>query len=470
MSDFLNFIVSFFKYLWDAIKNTTVDLYQVLKNLDDFLFKYSSKSIPLIFTFVLARHFYKVVGGITTGVQQMRARTAPVPMGVPVQAGGAATDFAEVAKLVAANPELAKQAMGVAQQAVSNPALMQAATNLAQNQQQMIPPQIPQVQPQPVIIQQPVPQVQPQPVFIQQPGAPKVTMQQRFVQVRQGMKTDDRSKFVIFLMLFVIFAVEHYGDCSNQSGGSLDIKSFFRNGAWTIGFSYFLTMILTNIGPYGMIKSSAGPGVITDIMDGVVLYFVYNLVKNWRNITGKNTCEGADKKEGFDDTFEEEKELRFKYEPSLEEAVKELEKQKQEYSEYKKSNKMPTIDEQIPKAQRLLKNANIFIGRTDVYQAIDKLQQSGREITLDNLKSILDVDSPKPIETLKQQELATLPADRRQLKIPEMDVSEAGLPPILKSKKQLTSIDDTVIRSDKGRIIGVNLEKLQEKRIQKLQK
>jgi hypothetical protein len=457
MSAFLNFIVNFFKYLWNIIKNTTVDVYKILKNLDDFLFKYSTPSISLIFTFVISRYFNTIISGITSGVSNFQGRQS-----APIQTGGAVPALAAVAKQIAANPALAKQAMGLAQQVATDPVLSQQVL-----QQQPIP----QVA-QPQIVQQPIPQVA-QPQIVQQPIPQAIsrnpTMKQRYIQVRTAVKEDERSKIAIFLILFIIYAVEHTDDCRNKSGGSINIKSYLRNGFWTIGFSYLLTMILTNIGPYGMIKKTNGTGIITDLLDGVVLYFVYNLVKNFRNITDKNTCETT---EGFDDTFKKEQELRFKYEPSLDEAVKELEKQKKEFTEYKKSNKMPTVDEQIPKAQRLLKNANIFIGRKDIFQAIDKLQQQEKEINLENLKSILNVDSPKPIMTLKQQELAlALPSDRRRLKsnIKSVDEVDKELNILKSHKKQFTTIDDIAIRSDKGRIIGINLEKLADKRIKKLQ-
>ena len=525
MGNFISTVGGFAEFFWGIVSTISVDTFNVIKNMDDFLFNYTSASGFLLLTFILAKRLPKMFGAavmgagrMKTGFQNFRARRAgvaqPAPQPMMAQTGGAlplaalaakaGPSLAKVAQTLAKNPALRQQVAQAGQTALQNPQLAQQLANVAQSVPAagVVPtapaPVAPVVQ-QPVAAPQPVvqPVVQPiqpvvQPVvqqpIVQQPIAqPKVTMRQRMIPVQQAVKKQGKSNLFIFLMLFVVYAIEHYDDCKNKAGGSIDVTSFMRNGFWTIGFSYILTMIFTNIGPYRMIKAATGETLMTEIIDGIILYLVYNLVRNFRNITKKNTCEGSatpEKTEGFEETPQEELEepltpaqkraatqaekekiLRFATKPTLKELEKGAKIAQQDKDELRRSNEITVADDKIQKAQKILKQEDIIVGRRDVFRAVDKLLQEQKEINSANLKSILDVESPRGVKstTEKEKVSADLPKDRRALKIPEFDKPEAGLPPSLRNfkakRKDLSKTDDIAIRSKGGRLIGVNLEK-----------
>ena len=518
MANFLTFLTSLLEYFWLIVKNITIDSFNIMKELDKFLFNYTSSSTWLIITFILSKHLptifskaIKGIGGMKKPAQQ--PQIIQQPGAVPIQQGGSI--LANIAQKLATDPILRQQVAQRGEAALQNPQIQQQLANVAQS----VPLAIPTAQPAPVVqqpvlqqpvlqpIQQPViqPVIQPTPI-VQQPivqpvaqpkfkqritqGAKKIGQGARqgaqafrrgvgntrrgMIRIRKVIQTDKRSKLITFLMLLAIFYYEHADECRKQTGGNIDIKSMLRSGFWTIGFSYIITIILTNIGPYRMVRSLMGENIATDIIDGIVLYFVYNLVRNFRNITKKNTCEMSEatkkakeeakkeeeKTENFTE-FEEEKKLRQKSQPTMDELKREALREQQDKDELKRSNNTPTVEDKIPEAQRILKDADIIVGRQDIFRAIDRLLQEQKEINLENLKELVDVESPKQVLSVEDQgKVKSLPKDRRRAKGYEVEEAEKvySISPFAE-KRAVQKIDDAFIRSEGGRLIGVNLEK-----------
>lgn len=288
----------------------------------------------------------------------------------------------------------------------------------------------------------------------------------------------------MLLMVFIVYYIENGDQClkdsntenvSGKSNFNFDTSRFYWGFFCTYIFTYIITTTLINFGPYGRMKQNNGYSWHFNIMDGIVLIGVYNIVRNIIGIYGINKCRTPEtvneKKENFENDFDSEKELRNKSEKSLDE-LKEIKKEEEkDLLKLKKSNKIKTPDELINESQTMLKNEDIFVGRTDLYEVIDKLQQEQKDINIENLKNKLNLEQPKMILTLEEKsKKMALPDDRRRIKAPIFNNNiEDGLPNIFKKNPPKESDIDDVVLTKKGRLIAFNLEKLQEKRINKLQ-
>jgi len=394
-------------------------------------------------------------------------------------------------------------------------------------QPQMIPQQ-PIMQPQmvqqpvmqPQMVQQPVmqPQMVQQPQMIPQQQFQQPMYEEVVIEEQVAEKSEMPSYIIMAIMLFGVYYLEHAQKCRSKAGGSLDYKSFMRNGFWTIGLPLFFTKILTNLGPYKAFKSMIGENIVTYFIDGFVLYFIYNLVRNWRNITDKNTCEMSEatkkarkeaaveklkKKMGVKESFDNisdkvdeinklTNEIKMKLQndelsseeiqnykqmlkditPLQDKIIEQKQKvqdlttlKKTDLDLLKKSNQMPIVQDDIHKAQKILNEVDIIVGRIDIFQAVDKLQREQREINLENLQKVLDTINPQRIKSQRELELEkTLPAERRlpsPIKIREMPKFVAPTQKTMQQRatERKPQIDDAAIRAPSGRLLGINLEK-----------
>ncbi len=453
MSDFVTILTGFVTWFWEIISSTTIDLATVISRMDEFLFNYTPISGILIVTFMLAKqfpNFLRLAGNAKSQFQQYRLRRKGVPMNYVQQGGAAGGDVAStLLSAMASNPQLASQ---VAAEAAKNKTTQQP-------------------------IAQPVAQPVAQPI-----NMPKARVKRfQFKPIARNIRQQGKSNIIILLMIFIIHAIEYSQECD----GDFEFYPFIRSSFWTIIFTYFITMILINVGPYYMIKRASGEGFFTNLIDGVILCFVYNLVRNWRNITDKNTCKDTtttsdstteSESTSTDETPAEAVENATADTPDEESntteaftdfdaevAIKSAAKEEANRNLLKQSNQIKTTPQYIPEAQMMLKDENIIVGRSDLYRAIDNLLKKQKQITTANLKAELNVTAPLFVKSQTQQEIDHVNVlDRRHNR---GEYKPAELPIDLTFAavdRNIPSPDDEFIYTERGRLLGINPEKVLE--------
>jgi len=388
---------NFISSLGSGIVRIFKDLWRLITNVDELFFNYTSTSIPLFFVFLIGKFVPSVFGMMFKKRQ-------------PGQMGGAQPG----------------QFMG------------------PQMPQQFIPQQ-PMMPQQQFIPQQPI---------MRQPTMSQPVMRRPSPLMRLQQPTEQKPNyFIIVLVLMIVYYFDSADDCRKEANGTLDKKSFIYNGLWTFG-SVGAIMFIMNMTILRMFNQIMGGGIIDSIFKGAIFYFVYNFVRNFRNITKRNTCDA----------------------PKEEEKPKE---EKSEDEEEKKEDFAPIdynlfdIKKLTDKMQEKIKNGDIKREDfTEVFEAIktvDSLDpkdilKASNEIKKEVKKPINSAKNIKKVKTQREEELKdSLPLERRLPKGPEPVGIENNAQHMLtpleseKKSKRSKSIDDKVIRDDSGRIIGLNI-------------
>ena len=354
-------ITSFIELFWWVIKTATIDFATLLLNFDKLLFNYTSTSGWLIFTFLIGRYTPDLSILFKKNVSKLRNRN---------QNGGAPGLVGAVSQAT----EAFKQAIPQAQQAISQ-VIPQAIP-----QPQYYGPQPQQYYEQPQPQQQYYEQPQPQQQYYEQP-------QQYYEQPQKPIQEGSKINYTMMAMtIMFVYYMEHADDCRKQAGGSLDIKSFLYNGFWTFGTTYFLMYILEKTPIFRMIETIA-VGPIGDIIKGFVLYFIYNLVRNYRNITKKNVCKKT-KKEDF---------------INVNEQLEKIKKITKKIKNKLKSNNIKQEDfEEVLKTMNVVDN----LKPTDLLKASNEIKKEIKK-EIDSTKNI------KKIKTQIEEEKEILPLNRR---------------------------------------------------------
>ena len=386
---------NFISSLGSGIVRIFTDLWKLITNVDELFFNYTTASIPLFFVFLLGKFIPGVFGMMFKKRQ-------------PGQVGGQAGFI---------GPQLPQQMMP----------------------QQFMPQQFIPQQPlmrQNAMIRQPVfkgPMARPSPLMrLQRPTVQKPNY------------------FIIVLVLMIVYYLDSSDDCRKQAEGTLDKKSFVFNGLWTFG-SVAAIMFIMNMTVLRMFNQIMGGGIIDSIFKGAIFYFVYNFVRNFRNITKRNKCDAPPKEE------------------------KEEEKKEEGEGESTKEGFAPIdynlfdIKKLTDKMQEKIKNGDVKREDfTEVFDAIKKVDsldpkeilKASNEIKKEVKKPIDSTTNIEKIKTVKQTELEkSLPLERRLPKGLENN-AQSMMSPLLeepqKKSRRSKSIDSKVIRDDSGRIIGLN--------------
>lgn len=409
-----DFLVS----LWNIIKRLFTDLWLLTTNVDELFFNYTTKSIVIMFAFLLSKY-------VPFGLKKIFKQA-------PLQVGGALAGLATTQIPVAQVP--------VAQVPVA-------------------PAPVAQVPIAPVA---PVGLGKKLKTSFKQGYVPDP----RYKTIKQHRLIKEKLKHsypIMLLIIIIIYYVEHAEDCRTKSGGTIDKKSFIYNGIFTIGFTFLLYKIfdvLTNIISFLRIfKTILGDGPLGDMYKGLLLYFFYNFVRNFRNITERNTCEKS----------KETKEAEKKKEE--EEKKKEEEKKEENKEEEKKESFENVFDVKnfIKKMKDKLKNKKV--GKKDIkemFEVIKKvnktnpkeLLKASNEIKQIKEKKIDSTTNIKKVKSQKKQELKkSLPLERRLPRGTEknnmLDLAEINIKPKFKKTVEDT-LEEKVFRNSKGRVVGLN--------------
>ena len=387
---------SFISSLGSGIVRIFKDLWRLITNVDELFFNYTSASIPLFFVFLIGKFVPSVFGMMFKKKQ-------------PGQMGGAQPGQFQPGQFI--GPQLPQQQF-IPQPGMAQPTMM---------------PQQPLMRPAPIPMARP--QMRGPLMRLQKPTAQKPNY------------------FIIVLVLMIVYYFDSSDDCRKEAKGTLDKKSFIFNGLWTFG-SVGVIMFIMNMTILRMFNQIMGGGIIDSVFKGAIFYFVYNFVRNFRNITKRNECDAPEKPKEEEPTEEETKEGFAPIDYNL-------------FDIKKLTDKM----------QDKLQNGKItkedFTEVFEVMKKVDSLDpkdilKASNEIKIEVKKPIDSVTNVKKIPTVREEELKdSLPLERRLPKGPEPvgveNNAQHSLTPIEKPKsKRSKSIDDKVIRDDSGRIIGMN--------------
>ena len=146
--------------------------------------------------------------------------------------------------------------------------------------------------------------------------------------------------------LFVVLSCVHYLDYTS-SCKTYETSDLFSSGLLTIIPCLLIFILLTKIGLYGnlhMMLKRRNLGVISDLIDGGLVFFIYNIIKNMRDVTGYNKCDVSSPSlvsssdlddiqkyissleediKALQDKIEEETTVREKYQSELESKISE---------------------------------------------------------------------------------------------------------------------------------------------------
>jgi len=95
-----------------------------------------------------------------------------------------------------------------------------------------------------------------------------------------------------FLLLFIILSSIHYLDYSDMCSDITNDKIFI-SGLWTVLIVIFIYFSITKLGLLNkihLVLKQRGYGLLAELIDGIVIFLLYNIVRNVRNITGANKC------------------------------------------------------------------------------------------------------------------------------------------------------------------------------------
>ena len=404
-------ITSFIELFWWVIKTATIDFATLLLNFDKLLFNYTSTSGWLIFTFLIGRYTPDLSMLFKKNVSKLRNRN---------QSGGA--------------PGLAGAVGTASMVSQASEALKQAIPQAIPQVQQAIPQAIPQVQ---QAIPQAIPQPQyygPQPQqYYEQPQQYYEQPQQYYEQPQKPIQEGSKINYTMMGMtLMFVYYMEHADDCRKQAGGSLDMKSFLYNGFWTFGTTYFLMYILEKTPIFRMIETIA-VGPIGDIIKGFVLYFIYNLVRNYRNITKKNVCKKAKEESKKEDFINVDEQL---------ENIKKITKKIK--NKLKRNNIKQEDFEEVLKTMNDVDN----LKPTDLLKASNEIKKEIKK-EIDSTKNI------KKIKTQIEEEKEILPLNRRTPHHP-VGIEKNSQTMLSPYQSIQTQVKNNKI-GRKGRVIAVDL-------------
>ena len=145
----------------------------------------------------------------------------------------------------------------------------------------MVVPQI-QAMPQYIQPQQQFAQQMPMPA---QPGLAGIVAKKE----SQGLNINS-----MIIMLLVVYSIEHTEACTGGDG--FELKYFMENAFWTIIPVVMIMFIISKSPFYKLQKFAFGDSIVSKLVDGIMLFFVYNLMRNFRNITKRNLCKENVKK------------------------------------------------------------------------------------------------------------------------------------------------------------------------------
>ena len=302
----------------------------------------------------------------------------------------------------------------------------------------------------------------PQPQFVPQQ---QFMPQQQFIPQQPMMRGGGLEKpnyFIIVLVLMIVYYFDTAEDCRDQGKGTLDKQQFIFNGLWTFG-SVAVVMFIMNMTILRMFNQVMGGGIIDSIFKGAIFYFVYNFIRNFRDITKRNKCSApektdADKKD--DDKKDADKKDDDKKDDDKKEGFAPI--------DYNLFNIKKLTDKMQGKIQNGKITREDF---TEVFDAIKKvddlnpkdLLKASNEVKKVVKKPINSAKNIKKVKTQRQEELKdSLPLERRLPKGPEPVGIENNAQHMLtpleseKKSKRSKSIEDKVIRDDSGRILGLN--------------
>ncbi len=92
----------------------------------------------------------------------------------------------------------------------------------------------------------------------------------------------------LFVALSIVHYLDYSSDCKNYETSDL-----FSSGLFTIITCMLIFILITKIGLYSklhMMLKRRNIGVIADLIDGGLVFFIYNMIKNMRDVTGYNKC------------------------------------------------------------------------------------------------------------------------------------------------------------------------------------
>jgi len=223
----------------------------------------------------------------------------------------------------------------------------------------------------------------------------------------------------LFVALSTVHYLDYSSDCSNYETSDL-----FSSGLFTIIASMLIFILITKIGLYArlhMILRRRNLGVIADVIDGGLVFFIYNMIKNMRDVTGYNKCSSS----SADTTSGDITNIQ-NYISSLEEDIKALQDKIAEEKTLRETYKTE-LEGKIAE-------------RTAIVDALN--EELDAEISA--------VDSNYATITEKQEdEIETLDAriEALEIKVSDLVVSQAELQTLLESRISVIEITQTSLKS-----------------------
>jgi len=217
----------------------------------------------------------------------------------------------------------------------------------------------------------------------------------------EKLNSFNRGHWIIHLLILLfVFYIDYAIICesNDETKGKLDYMEMFRQGVFTIVPLYGFLWSIQRIRYYRNFRHAIDnytTEYIGDILEGLVLFYMYNLTMNFREINGYNNCyprtaesvETKDK-ESFGNLKETEKNIILENQQMLDE-----------------SNGLQTIDDDlIQDTQEALNSQDIIIGKTDIFNALAKIASKKLPLTVDNVKEELGITKPFEIQTQEEKE------------------------------------------------------------------
>jgi flagellar motility protein MotE (MotC chaperone) len=95
----------------------------------------------------------------------------------------------------------------------------------------------------------------------------------------------------LVVALSTVHYLDYSSDCKNYETSDL-----FSSGLFTIIVCMLIFILITKIGLYArlhMMLRRRNIGVIADVIDGGLVFFIYNMIKNIRDVVGYNKCSSS---------------------------------------------------------------------------------------------------------------------------------------------------------------------------------